>query len=162
MYTGIFCAKISTSRYLKEEGQIELHVKEGVVLSCLFITRKGQVYQWDHWEKQIVQLGVLNWELTTQQPSEPMPRVISTTSRPPSQKQALAASQPQYSSKTPRQLAILSPLQLQQWPKLHRQVYSLIDGRRQLSNIALMLHRSQQEILQIIEDLRRKGFIDLL
>jgi hypothetical protein len=161
MYTGIFRAKVLASRYLKEEGYIELQVKEGVIHSCLFITRKGQTYKWDHWEKQIVQLGVLNWELTTQQSSQPISQAVSSTSRPSSQEQASAAPQTPYSLKTPYHTAILSALQLRQWPMLHRQVYSLIDGRRQLSDIALVLHKSQQEIVQIIDDLRQQGLIDL-
>jgi Mn-dependent DtxR family transcriptional regulator len=42
---------------------------------------------------------------------------------------------------------------------LYRQVYALIDGRRKVSDIAHMLHKSQREVAQIIENLRQRDLI---
>jgi hypothetical protein len=160
LYTGIFRAKVTPSRSQPRDGYIELHVREGIVQACSFITTQGQVYKWDQWETQLAQFGILNWELTPLQSSEPMPQVPSSTSSAHFQ-QSPAGEQKQSLAKTPRHAKILSSSQFSQLSKLYRQVYSLIDGRRQCTDIAIMLRKSQQEVDRIIDDLGKQGLIQL-
>jgi hypothetical protein len=174
LFTGIFRAKVDVSRHNTEEGYIELEVKNGAIVNCYFITMQGQVYQWEQWEEQLARYGVLNWEQTSQpfidpittnpneatridhqesaQPVQPTPPVPPT---PPAQ-----STLPPLLA-TPYRISVISASQQRGWPMLHRQVYSLIDGRRQLPEIAQMLRRTQQEIARVISDLRQYGFIQI-
>jgi hypothetical protein len=160
LYTGIFRAMVASSRFQPRDGYIELHVREGIIQTCSFITTQGQVYKWDQWEIQLAQFGMLNWELTPLQSSEPMPRMPSSTLPVPS-RQSPEGEHKQSLAKIPRHAKVLSSSQLRQLPMLYRQVYSLIDGRRQCSDVASVLHKSQQEINRIIEDLIQQGLIQL-
>jgi hypothetical protein len=158
LYTGIFRAKIISSRSQPKDGYIELYVRDGVVQVCRFITIQGQVEKWDQWESRLAQFGVLNWELTPLQSSEPIPQVPSSTS-PARSQQSPVGEQKQSLIRFPRHTKILSSWQILQMPKLYRQVYSLIDGKRQCTDIATVLHKSQAEVDDIIEDLAKRGLI---
>jgi hypothetical protein len=160
LYTGIFRARVVSSRSQPRDGYIELQVREGIIQTCIFITTQGQVYKWDQWEIQLAQFGILNWELTSLQSLEPMPQAPSSTS-PAHSQQSPAGEQKQSLAKIPCHATALSSSQLRQLPMLYRQVYSLIDGKRQCSDIAIMLHKSQQEIERIFSDLGQQGLIKL-
>ncbi len=165
MYTGIFRAKVSGSRSWAEEGYIELQVEEGSICTCCFITTQGKVYKWDKWEILLTRFGVLNWELTPLKSSGPAPEVSRMSSSPglaPPQ-QWSATDHNRSSTKAPSHNSanVLSSLQLSQLPGLYRRVYSLIDGRRQCADIAVMLHRSQDEIAHILDILSQQGLIRL-
>jgi hypothetical protein len=164
LYTGIFRAKVAASRSRPEEGHIELQVREGVIHTCCFISTRGQVYKWDKWETQLTQFGVLNWDLTPLESAGPLPRAPYSPLLVPSQ-QSPVATQKQSGARTPyhnhNHTGVLSPLQLHQLPMLYRKVYSLIDGRRQSADIAIVLHKSQYEITHIIDVLSQQGLIQL-
>ena len=156
LYTGVFRAVVTDPRLFSAEGQIELHVKEGVAIACRFVTRQGEVFSLDRWDEQLGRVGVLNWELTTS--SDVIAQRTSSASlpvvRPTSD--TLPSRQP---ARPPRQRITLLPAQLRQLPMRHRQVYSLIDGKRQAADIALLLYKPQHEIGQILEELERQGLI---
>ena len=160
LYTGIFQAKVIPSRFHSLDGYIELHVRNGIIQACCFITTQGQVYKWDQWETQLAQFGILTWELTPLQSSKCTSQVPSSTllAHP---RQSPAREQMQSLAKTPRHATVLSSSQLSLLPKLYRQVYSLIDGRRRCSDIAIVLRKSQQEINNILDDLGRQGLVQL-
>ncbi|HLI90878.1 MAG TPA: hypothetical protein VKV37_19470 [Ktedonobacteraceae bacterium] len=156
MYTGVFRAYVTETRLLPEEGSIELQAKEGNIIACRFITRQGQVYQWERWETELVRFGILNWEMTTAseaasqgpfpgsgRPASPSPDTVFAYQRAPA----------------PHHTTSLHPSEISRWPMLYRQVYALIDGRRKVSDIAHMLHKSQREVAQIIENLRQRDLI---
>jgi hypothetical protein len=158
LYTGIFRAKVISSRFQPKDGYVELHVRGGVIQACRFVTTQGQVDKWDQWESRLAQFGVLNWELTPLQSSEPIPQVPPSTS-PARSQQSPAVEQKQSLARIPRHAKVLSSGQIRQMPKLYRQIYSLIDGKRQCTDIATVLCKSQQEIDNIIEDLAKHGLI---
>jgi hypothetical protein len=160
LYTGIFRAQIVASRSFPEEGHIELHVREGVIYACFFITAQKQMHKWENWETHLARFGALNWELTQQ-------HSVESTSQTPSSISPSLSLQPQTPLlnhsvvKTPSHRVSLSASELARWPILYRHVYSLIDGKRQPSDIALVLHKSEQEIVKIIDDLYVRGLIQL-
>lgn len=158
VYTGVFRATVTDTRLFLEEGQIELQVKDGVAIACRFVTKQGDVYLMERWEVQIGQLGVLNWELTTSSEEMSPQRVSSSSGSLPLVRQSSTAGRQQ--AITPHQAIRLLPAQIRQLPLLHRQVYSLVDGRRQPSDIAQLLYKQTQEIAQVIDELRRRGLIE--
>lgn len=156
MYTGVFQAHVTNSRLLPEEGKIELQAKEGNVIACRFVTKQGLVHSWDRWETELARFGILNWDMTTS--TQDMRQGLSPLAKPP--KQFSPASLPTgQRSPTPYHAVSLSPTQISQWPILYRQVYTLIDGRHQVSDIALMLRKSEREIKQIIDELIRLNLV---
>lgn len=157
MHTGIFRARVMKSRLSPEEGAIELQAKEGIVIACRFVTRQGKVDVWDRWDVRLARFGVLNWELTPDDVTRP--KAEPDTGPLPGQiSGALPVSN---HSIAPHQLFSPHPQQMRQLPMLYRQVYYLIDGKRQASDIALVLHRSEQEVTQIFNELGRLGLIAL-
>jgi hypothetical protein len=160
MYTGIFRAKVSVSRSWPEEGHIELQVKDGIICTCCFITTQGKVYKWDKWETQLAQFGVLNWEQTSLRSSGPAPQ-MSSSPRLVSSQPSSAVEDSQSSTKVPVHISanILASSQMHLWPVLYRRVYSLIDGKRQCADIAMILHRSEHEIASILDVLHQQDLI---
>ena len=159
LYTGVFRASVANSRFFAQEGRIELQAKEGVIIACRFVTRQGSISPLDRWEVRLAQLGILNWELATS--TEAMSKRTSPSSEDSfSQQPSSALPRGRYAA-APHRAVVLPPAQIRQWPILYRQVYALIDGRRQLADIALTLRRSQQEIAQIIDELIRRRLIAL-
>ena len=154
MHTGIFRAHIIKSRLLPEEGDIELQAKEGVVIACRFVAKQGGVYVWDSWDVQLARIGVLNWERIpdTATPSRP------NSAPKPLSRQSSGALPVSTRSSTPHHALVLDAHQV---PTLYRRVYYLIDGKRQFSDIALILHKSEQEIVQVIDALIRQGLVTL-
>ncbi len=157
MHTGIFRAYVVKSRLLPEDGYIELQAKEGVVIACRFVAKQGAVYLWDRWDVRLARIGVLNWEqlpdnvIQSRPPSisEPLPR-LSVSTRPVNTRLSI-----------PHHTTISDSYQTRQLSMLYRQVYLLVDGKRQFSDIALILHKSEQEIVQVIDELIRQGLVTL-
>lgn len=157
MHTGIFRAQVVKSRLLPEDGYVDLQAKEGVVIACRFVTKQGRIYVWDRWNVELAKLGVLNWE---QLPDTAMPLRSAPASEPLSRQSSGALPVPNRSL-IPHHTHTLDAQQMQQLPMLYRRVYYLIDGKRQFSDIALMLHKPEQEIVQVIQVLIRQGLITL-
>lgn len=160
LYTGVFRAQVAATRTFSEEGYIELQVKEGVIYGCYFVSDYGKTYKWDHRDSRFPQLGVLDWEMMPE-PSSKSSLQMSSPSSLSGSEQSSTIGQNQSSSEILYHAVALPPAQLQQWPMLHRQVYSLIDGRRRPSEIAQILHKEQPKIERIIQDLRQQGFIQV-
>lgn len=159
LYTGIFSAKITTTRP-RQEGEIELYIQNGVILSCFFTDVRGQRYKWDQWEAQLESLGVLNWDSKALPPPEVAPPPPPRPSFPNGYQLAPSAPRGQIAG-IPYQEIALSPTQLAQLPLACRRVYFLVNGSRSISDIALTLGRPPQEIAQIIEYLSQFGFVRL-
>ncbi len=149
MHTGIFRAHVLKSPLLPDEGYIELQAKEGSVIACRFVTRPGEIYGWDRWDVQLAKIGVLNWELI---PDRAM-HSRQLTPFGPFSRELQGALPVNNRSSIPYQILILDVNQTRNLPALYRRVYFLIDGKRPFEDIALILHKSEQEILQVIDGL---------
>lgn len=170
LYTGVFRAKIASNRHKMGEGYIELEVKDGTVLNCYFITTLGQIYKWVQWETQLAPLGVLNWEQTSQSLIKSLPKNSGEYSIRNSGEYSYRTTQgsipalpaiQQPLPGAPYRIATVSTSQQRGWPMLHRQVYSLIDGKRKIPDIAQVLRKTPQEIARVIDDLKHFGFIKI-
>ncbi len=150
MHTGIFRAHVTKTRLLSEEGQIELQAKEGTVIACRFVTKPGEIFGWDRWDVQLAKIGVLNWELI---PDRAMHSRQITPFAPHSRELQGALSVNNNRSSIPYQTLIPDANQTPLLPMLYRRVYCLIDGKRKFADIALILHKSEQDIDQVIHGL---------
>lgn len=146
LYTGIFRAEVFLSRDTSGRGHIELSVKDGTILACRFISIQGQRQTWDDWETRLAQLGVLDWQLA-ELPASPTHH---------SQQSPL-----DFRSLTPYRKAVAGSFSLDQWPSLHRQVYLLLDGTRNINDIAQLLRKRPEIVLQVIEELRIRDIVQL-
>src|SRR5579883_3280200 len=163
-YTGIFRARVSASRHLPEEGYIELQVKEGVIYACYFVSKQGKIYKWDSWDTQLAPLGVLDWKLEHRSSPGGLPGEGGFSSLSVAGKKVKTVQERspiEIPLEIPYHIVVLSLAQIRLWPSLYRQVYSLIDGRRHVSEIAQILHKPQPEIERIIQELRRQGLIQM-
>jgi hypothetical protein len=167
LHTGVFRAKVTASRQ-QAEGYVELHVKEGTILHCFFVNSRGEREKWEEWEKRLVPLGVLNWDHESlQTPEDPFLQVRNpTTPFPQARNPAMPFPQSPIPpgaarsfSPLPYQVVTLSSAQLAQLPSPCRRVYSLIDGRRRMSDIALILQRSEGEISKVVDYLIQLGVV---
>jgi hypothetical protein len=147
MYTGIFRAKLPGAQRQIGEGFIELQAREGTICACFFITAQGYVQKWESWETRLTQLGALDWEQTSSFLSQS------------SSLQLPAASPAQHSIHAASHTIPLPATELSRWPSFYRRVYSLIDGKRQSSDIAFMLNRSEEEVARVMDDLYQQGLI---
>ena len=146
-YTGVFRAKLAGAQRQVGEGFIELRVSEGTICACFFIPAQGHVQKWESWETQLIRLGALDWEQVASLPSQSSSLQLS------------AASPEQHSIDAASHTMLLPATELSRWPPLYRRVYSLIDGKRQLSEIALMLNKPPQEVAGVMDDLYHQGLI---
>jgi hypothetical protein len=158
-YTGVFRAEIpSSSRSIRERGQIELLVKDGKVLACRFIPVEGQIQMWTDWETRLTSLGMLDWDLQqgnasfeVMQESRPLP----TRSRQSSEE---TFTQPQRVIIPYRTISV-EAAQLHQWPMSYRTIYLLIDGKRTASDIANLLSKPLEDIVPFLDELSKRGII---
>lgn len=161
LYTGIFRAELpSSSRSMRERGQIELLVKDGRVLACRFIPLQGEIQAWSDWEAQLLPLGILDWNLQqgnvaasfeSMQESRPLPSRLRQSSEETSfQSQRVVI---------PYRTISVNSAQLHQWPMSYRAIYLLIDGKRTASDIANLLSKQLEEIVPPLNELLRRGII---
>jgi hypothetical protein len=61
----------------------------------------------------------------------------------------------------PARRVTLTPEQLHRLPPVHKKVFALVDGTRSVAQIAHLLSRSPQEMVQVLLDLQRHHLIDL-
>lgn len=58
--------------------------------------------------------------------------------------------------------AMLSMLDRQGFTRMHRRLFLLIDGKRSIEELALLSRRTPDEIMVLLTDLERAGFIQLV
>ncbi len=158
-YTGVFRAEIpSSSRSIRERGQIELLVKDGRVLACRFIPVQGQIQMWTDWEARLTPLGTLDWDLQQGNASFEFIQESRTLPTRPHKSSEETFLQPQRVIIPYRTISVDSA-QLHQWPMSYRAIYLLIDGKRTALDIANLLSKPLEDIISFLDELSRRGII---
>lgn len=140
--------------------QAQLTLVEGKVTSCLLcnkvagrvLLRDAEVTRWLsaqgklYWrleeiaQNQAEQLSQATVSPSTDTvfPAQPAPRFITAPYR------------------TPRGMQVAMD---RSWSREHRLVFALVDGRRTIAEIAALLHKPPEQVVQVLNDLRAGGLI---
>ena len=140
--------------------QAQLILVEGNVTTCLLrsevdgriLLRDAEAMRW------LSTRGKLYWHLegSSQDPSAPLPQAVPGPSTDP----ALLSQPTQWSTfvphRTRRGEQVATP---RAWPRDHRLVFALVDGRRTIAEIAALLHKPPEQVFQAVKTLRTGGYI---
>lgn len=144
------------------------HLDKGAVKSCVvrdkadgrILLSNDEAIRW------LVSQGKLNWNLEEdtqpQSPSVPLlspPEEVSSRRRSDEYAQPVLAPQNQLTS-IPKRTQKGDALPLHAFAsREHRQVFTLIDGRRTIDEIIYLLHKSPAAVLAILQELQAAGLI---
>jgi hypothetical protein len=157
----------------KEPCHAWVELAEGKMVSCHIKNRVGRNLLTGSKALSILKsLGTLDWSLevvpriTQKLPSVRVPPITQTlpAMRVPSISQPLPAVQVPpitVSPPVPRRIAQIEQKELNLWPRTHRRVFALIDGNRNVNEIATMLSLSRgvEGVMTVLRDLKATGII---
>jgi hypothetical protein len=140
--------------------QAQVTLVEGKVTSCLLrskvdgrvLLRDAEVTRW------LSAQGKLYWRLeeVAQKQTEQFPQAAVGPSA-----DAVVPAQPAsrfipVPCRTPRGMQVAMG---RSWSRDHRLVFALVDGRRTIAEIAALLHKLPEQVVQVLNDLRAGGLI---
>jgi len=140
--------------------QAQLTLVEGKVTACSLrskvdgriLLRDAEVTRW------LSMQGKLYWRLEegAQEQAEQLPQAaLSPASEAvfPAQPAMRFATAP---CRTPRGAQVAMD---RSWSREHRQVFALVDGRRTIAEIAALLHKPPEQVIQVLNDLHAGGLV---
>lgn len=127
--------------------QAQLTLSEGRVTFCqVRNSAEGQVLLTDSTAvRWLARQGTLSWEQMDARHLLSSPRS--------------SQADPFYPHAVPQRLTVLEQGGMNSWSRKQRQVFGLVDGKRSLERIALMLRQPLSVIREIMHDLHAKGVI---
>jgi hypothetical protein len=151
-YSGELQANIPSQAALREGGLVVLLVQKGKVTSCLIFDKNGHKLHDDaQAQRRLLKLGIVDWHLvssTRSQTASPVPLSTAPEAIPAQREQDLIPQRlPGYQTQMPT------------WSILERSVFSLADGTRTIEQIATLLSRPIQTIVEVIYKLAKSGAI---
>ena len=151
-YSGELQAKIPSQAALGEGGLVVLLVEKGKVISCLIFDKNGhKLYDDARAQRRLLKLGILDWHLVSSTESR-------TTSPVPLSTAPEAIAARRVRDLIPQRLPGYQT-QMSTWSILERSVFSLADGTRTIEQIAMLLSRPIQTIVEVIYKLAKSGVI---
>lgn len=152
-FSGEFHAKVSSQPALREGGEVVLLVQNGNVISCFIFNKKGQkLYHDVEAQRLLPKLGILDWQLTSSSFSP------TANSVPPPAALPVNPTPSQKIGPIPQRRSV-PEAQMRTWSMLERSVYSLVDGKHSIEQIATLLSRPISTIEQIIHKFEVSGVI---
>ena len=151
-YSGELRASIPSQTALREGGQVVLLAQKGQVISCMLFNKNGRMLCYGvQAQHLLIRLGIVDWQLvssTESQTASPVPL--------PSVPGAISVQRER--DLVPQRL-LDSQAQMPTWSTLERSVFALADGTRTVEQIAILLSRPIQTIVQVISKLDKSGVI---
>lgn len=127
---------------LREPCHVEIALEGGNITSSSIVGKSGSLLTGARAYQELTRVGRLNWTFTPQSPtitqSEPAPPI------------ALAKQPP----RRPRRTVVVGQQEMRPWQRIHKLVYGLVDGRRDVEEIAKLLSTSPEVIEDILSDLQ--------
>ena len=147
-HTGLLRAKIPTSTLeQRDTNTVTIAVVKGKLVSCTITNQENFPFLiGDQVLNALADMGPLNWTLTLQLTSSPLPSSPSITSG--GSRNAI-----------PRRLAEPQIAELSSWPRTQRLVFSLIDGKSSVTYIAYLLSLSSTLVERTIHELSSMNFV---
>jgi len=172
--SGILTAELPSGvPGIKEPCHAWVELAEGKIISCHIKSRVGRNLLTGSQALSLLEsLGTLDWSLevvpriTQKLPSVRVSPVTQTlpAMRVPSISQHLPAVQVSpiaISPPIPRRIAQIEQGELNLWPRTHRRVFALVDGSRNVNEIATMLSLTTgvEGVMMVLRDLKAMGII---
>lgn len=159
--TGFLYAEVPQGAAgLAEPCRIEIGLKEGTVISCFMIARYGRRFTEQETRQVLTRLGRLNWTFSFQQEAStflvtPLPPVARSpdTPLPPTAHAYEIASLCLLRTSPPEQR------RMRDWTRLHRAVFALADGTKDIAKIAEILSISPELVRRVASDLQSVGAV---
>jgi len=127
---------------ISETCRIEINLMAGVMVSCAIVDSNGQLFSEKESVKKISRMGSLFWTFVPRQPVTTSPLSSPTTPGP--------VEVPIF----PRRTVHLEQWQMRDWPRLHRGIFALADGTRNIAKISEMLSTSPELVDRALRDLQ--------
>lgn len=146
--TGILSAETPSGvRNLRGPCRVEIILKAGGIVSCTLVGGNGGRLTGKDAVQPLVHLGRLRWMFT------PESEVIPPPARP-----TFAA---EGNFLFPQHMVWLEQEQVRSWPRMHRAVFALADGTKNVVKIAEMLSTSRDVVDGVLRDLQSIGVITM-
>ncbi len=148
---------LNRSRALKETCFAEIVIEAGVLRSCDIRTADGRelFFSLEEAFTLLQQQGQLRWQLIASGQQE-----LATSKQKMSQAQLLPSSGGAPKKYVPRKIIMsLPPTQFKELPQRHKQVFLLIDGRKDSAEIGRLLSISQSSVESILGELYQTKLI---
>ena len=128
---------------------VYLSLFEGKISSCSIKDGNGQTLLAGNNALQWLQrMGTLNWTLTLQQTPTPTPTQTNPLLPVPAPRIFV-----------PRRIVYVAQEQMRTWPRKHRTLFVLIDGKKSVEQLAGLLSLSVKEVEQVLSDLQANKLI---
>jgi hypothetical protein len=147
-YSGELQANIPSQAVLREGGRVVLLVKKVKVISCLIFDKNGhKLYDDAQAQRQLLKFGIVDWQLVSSAESQTASSVLPEAIPAQRERDFIPQRLPGYQTQMPT------------WSILERSVFSLADGTRTIEQIAMLLSRPIQTIVEVIYKLAKSGVI---
>lgn len=148
--TGFLYTEVSAKAAgTPEPCRIEIHFQAGTIISCFIISSSGHRIKDEESAKRLARLGKLNWTFVPQEET-----VIQQASPAP-------APAPVQVPALPQRTVHLEQWQMNSWPRIHRRVFALADGTRNIGKIAEVLSTSPEVVRKVLQDLQSIGVVNM-
>jgi hypothetical protein len=134
---------------LREPCRIEIDVVSGQITSCAVIGSSGRYLTGKEAMRELARLGRLNWTFTPRE--EQSVETLPTPSTP------LKAVEER--NLLPRRIVYVDPVQMRNWPRVHRAVFALADGTKNVVKIAEVLSVPPDIVEKALKELQSIGVI---
>ncbi len=131
---------------LREACHIEIKIVAGAIVSCSVIGSSGRRLTGKEAARGLARLGRIRWTFTPQQE-------VATQPAPPTSAFEDISFFPR------RYVVYLQQEQMRTWSRMHRAVFSLADGTKNVLKIAEMLSTSPDLVDKALRDLQSIGVI---
>ncbi len=143
-------------------------ITAGKIVDCRIEESNGQLWVvGEEALQELHRLGTLDWSLTLQQTTPKLPAIQQTSPvlnySPYLQDSSTAVTGPikREEPQIPVRSMLVEASQMTQWPRTHRMVYAMVDGKNTTKRIAELLSMQTTTLEQILRDLQNMRVITI-
>lgn len=126
---------------LREPCHVEIALEAGNIVSCSIASSRGLLLTGDKAYQELTRLGRLHWTFVLQSLPVTQPGLATHAV----EKKAISR---------PRRIVVVEPWQMRLWQRMHKLVYGLADGKRNVTEIAALLSTTPEAIEEVLRDLQ--------
>lgn len=152
----------------RERLRAIVSITAGKIIDCRVEGSNGQLWVvGEEVLQELHSLGTLDWSLTLQQTNPKLPAIQQTSPvlnySPYLQNASIADTGPikRDEPQIPVRSMVVEASQMTQWPRSHRMVYAMIDGKNTTKRIAELLCMQTTTLEQILRDLQNMHVITI-
>lgn len=140
-----------------EQGRVRIILDRGKVVLCSIEGQNGYLVFGENALRLLLTIGELDWTYT---PSVPQPPSLSATPQVSAPSTRQVPESPVIAlTAYPIRLRAIGPQELASWSRLQRSVYSIVDGRKTVADIARVLSYHETRVIEALSVLRTNKII---